>query len=121
MIAIEQLENRVNVTVFSEFTLADFKEFENTIQHQIDTAQGQLDLIFDLREMLGFTLDVAWEEVKYSRKHAADFRKIAVVTDDQWVVWSAWVSRMFVHAEIEVFEDYDSANAWVSSDWPAAV
>ncbi|MGH8670942.1 MAG: STAS/SEC14 domain-containing protein [Burkholderiales bacterium] len=54
--------------------------------------------------------------MKFSRQHAADFGKIAVVTDDQWVAWSAWLSNAFVHAAMRVFPDYESANAWVSSE-----
>jgi len=35
--------------------------------------------------MADFTVDMAWEEIKFSRQHAGDFRRIAVLTDSQWV------------------------------------
>jgi len=35
-----------------------------------------------------------------------------VVTDDQWLTWQAWLSRIFIDAEISVFTDYDEALAW---------
>ncbi len=59
--------------------------------------------------MAGFTLDVAWEEIKFSRKHAHDFGRIAVLTDDQWMTWSAWLSQLFVEADVVVFNDEPSA------------
>ena len=31
--------------------------------------------------------------------------RIAVVTDSQWVTWSAWLSQTFVKADVEVFAD----------------
>lgn len=111
MITIEHSENLVNVAVLGEFTLADFKEFEQHMLYNI-RFQGKVNLLVDLRDMLKYTLDVAWEEIKFSREHARDFGKVAVVTTDQWIAWSAWLSRLFVDADIRVFEDYDEALAW---------
>lgn len=113
MISTEHNDSLVAITVFGEFTLADYKEFEELVNYKIQF-QGQVDLLFDLREMVGFTLDVAWEEIKFSRQHADDFRRIAVLTDDQWLTWSAWVSQLFVDAEVQVFSDESEARDWLS-------
>jgi hypothetical protein len=115
MISTENTEKMVAVTVFGEFTLADYKEFEDVVNYHIQF-EGQVDLLFDLRQMVGFTLDVAWEEIKFSRQHAGDFRRIAVLTEDQWLTWSAWVSQLFVSAEVRVFDDEDEARAWLAAD-----
>jgi hypothetical protein len=64
--------------------------------------------------MSGFTIDVAWEEIRYSREHKRDFGKIAVITEDQWATWSAWVSQMFVDADVQVFTDELNARAWLT-------
>lgn len=112
MISTEHSDSLVAITVFGEFTLADYKEFEELVNYKIQF-QGQVDLLFDLREMVGFTLDVAWEEIKFSRQHADDFRRIAVLTDDQWMTWSAWVSQLFVDAEVQVFADEAEARDWL--------
>ena len=112
MITIEQTDNLVNAAVMGEFTLADFKAFEEQSLYKL-TTPGALNLLFDLRGMLDYSVDVAWEEIKFfSRQHNHDFSKIAVVTDDQWLTWNAWLSRLFVDAEIFVFTDYDEAKAW---------
>jgi len=115
MISTENTEKMVALTVFGEFTLADYKEFEDVVNYHIQF-EGQVDLLFDLRQMVGFTLDVAWEEIKFSRQHAGDFRRIAVLTEDQWLTWSAWVSQLFVNAEVRVFDDEDEARAWLAAD-----
>ena len=114
-ISTENTEKMVALTVFGEFTLADYKEFEDVVNYHIQF-EGQVDLLFDLRQMVGFTLDVAWEEIKFSRQHAGDFRRIAVLTEDQWLTWSAWVSQLFVNAEVRVFDDEDEARAWLAAD-----
>ena len=115
MITIEDKNNLVNIAAMGEFTLADFKQFE---EHALYKLKGgdQANLIFDLRGMLDYTPDVAWEEIKFfSREHNHSFNKIAVVTDDQWLTWQAWLSRLFVDADIRVFGDYSAAQTWVQS------
>lgn len=113
MITIEQTENLVNAAVIGEFTIADLKEFEDQSLYKLDFP-GKLNLLFDLRAMVGYTIDVAWEEIKFfGRKHHHDFTKIAVVTDNQWLTWQAWLSRLFIDAEVVAFTDYEEAKAWV--------
>jgi len=113
MITIEQTQKLVNVAVLGEFTLADFKTFEEQSLYKLKTP-GTVNLLFDLRAMIDYTLDVAWEELKFfSREHNHDFSKIAVVTTDQWLTWQAWLSRIFVDADIRVFTDYEEARGWV--------
>ncbi len=80
---------------------------------------GRVSLLFDLRQMAGFTLDVAWEDIKYTRGHPNDFDKIAVVTRSEWVIWSAWLSQMFINADLQVFDDDDEARGWLEQDTAA--
>ena len=113
MITTDHSANQVAVTVFGEFTLSDYKEFEEVVNYKV-RFEGPVNLLFDLRQMAGFTLDVAWEEIQFSRKHASDFRRIAVLTEDQWLTWSAWVSQMFVKAEVQVFTEEADARDWLA-------
>ncbi|MDR2690068.1 MAG: STAS/SEC14 domain-containing protein [Azoarcus sp.] len=112
MINIDHDGNRITVTVFGEFTLADYREFEEVADYRIKFA-APLDLLFDLREMAGFTVDLAFEELRHTRQHAHDFRRIAILTDDQWIAWSAWISQFFVDAEVQVFADAEDASLWL--------
>ncbi|NJD25690.1 MAG: STAS/SEC14 domain-containing protein [Betaproteobacteria bacterium] len=114
MIVIDQKSSCVSVSVFGEFTLADYKEFEEVVNYKV-RFEGPVDLLFDLSRMADLTIDVAWEEIKFSRAHANDFKRIAVVTDSQWVTWSAWLSQTFVNADVEVFGDAGEAAAWLDS------
>ena len=114
MIVIQQEPRRVVVNVYGEFTLADYKEFEDMVNYKVKF-EGPVDLLFDLGQMAGLTLDVAWEEIRFSRAHANDFKRVAVVTDSQWVTWSAWISQTFVNADVEVFDNVDEARAWLGN------
>ncbi len=115
MITIADSNNLVNIAVMGEFTLADFKQFEQHALYKLKSGTG-LNLIFDLRGMLSYTTDVAWEEIKFfSSEHNHDFNKVAVVTDDQWLTWQAWLSRLFVDADIRAFGDYSEAESWTAA------
>jgi hypothetical protein len=114
MIALDEQDGLVSVAVLGEFTLADFKEFEEAVAFQAKF-QGTVNLLFDLREMADFTLDVAWEEIKFSRQHPRDFNRIAVLTDSEWVAWSAWLSQIFVDAELQVFHEEQEAHDWLAA------
>lgn len=114
MIVTQHQSKRVEVTVYAKFTLADYKEFEALVNDTIPV-EGAVDLLFDLREMADFTLDVAWEDIVFARAHANDFRRIAVLTHSQWVAWSAWLSQIFVQAQMRVFDDESEARSWLET------
>lgn len=114
MIVTDHKDQLVTVTVYGEFALADYKEFEELVNYKIKF-QGSVNLLFDLRQMADFTLDMAWEEIRFSRAHSHDFGKIAVLTDSQWVAWSAWLSQIFVDADLRVFADEAEARGWLQA------
>lgn len=113
MISIQQQGNILNVAVFGEFSLKDFQDFEANALYTMQF-QGAVDVLLDLSDMRGYTLDMVWEEVQFTRKHARQFRRVAVVTADQWVAWSAWVSRLFNDVEVMLFEDAATAAEWLA-------
>lgn len=115
MIAVEHDARRVALAVLGEFTLDDFTEFEEYLIAN-DLFDGTHDLLFDLSQMAGFTIDAAVEEIKFTRLHGGDFRRIAIVTDSQWLAWSAWIERLFVGADLRVFASLDEANAWLADE-----
>ncbi|SEL63002.1 STAS/SEC14 domain-containing protein [Nitrosovibrio tenuis] len=114
MISIEAAGDLINVAVFGEFTLADYKEFEEQVLYK-SHVNGPVNVLFDWRDMLSYTVDVAWEDIQFIRKHGSEFNRIAIITDDQWQIWGVWVSNLFVDADIRVFNNYDDAKAWVEA------
>lgn len=111
MINIEETGNLIIVAVIGEFTLDDFKQFEEQVLYKFHF-NGEANLLLDWRDMVSYTVDVAWEEVRFMREHGNKINRVAVVTDSQWQVWSAWVSNLFTDADVIVFSSYDEAYAW---------
>lgn len=117
MITIRQHGSAILATVLGQFQLVDFQELENDIDARCaKPGATPVDLLVDLRDMASFTVDVAWEELRYTRRHVHDFHRIAVVTHTQWALWSAWIPRAFVDAEVHVFDTMTAAAAWLGVD-----
>jgi hypothetical protein len=117
MILTDRQPHRVEVTVLGDFTLSDFKEFEAFFDevHSGSAADVAVDLYFDLREMAGFTVDVVWEEVVFSRAHGKEFRRIAVVAEHRWEAWVVWLTKVSAQAELRVFAGVEGARAWLDA------
>ena len=113
MIKLDVNNNQIAVSVMGQFTLEDYREFEQAVCYGIQF-QGTVNVLFDLRDMLSYSVDVAWEELKFSREHKNDFGRIAILTGDEWVAWSMWVNRLFMSADIRLFDELDAAQAWVA-------
>ena len=121
MIKLDVNNNQIAVSVMGQFTLEDYREFEQAVCYGIQF-KGTVNVLFDLRDMLSYSVDVAWEELKFSREHKNDFGRIAILTGDQWVSWSMWINRLFMSADIRLFDELDAAQAWVAEDeLPAAM
>lgn len=114
MIAFEQKDNRLAASIYGEFTLEDFKGLEAQVGYQLEF-KGRVNLLLDVRDMVRYTIDVAWEEIKFHKSHPEAFEKIAVVTDDRFIGTFAWLSNLFSSAEIMNFDDLGEAEKWLSA------
>lgn len=114
MIVCDHKHHLVTVAVMGEFTVGDYREFE-TLANEEFRFHEPVDLLFDLREMAAFTVDMAWEDIRFTRAHGKDFRRIAVLTRSQFVAWSAWLTQAFISAELKVFAEESEAREWLST------
>lgn len=112
MITLEHGPNFISAAVFGEFTVADYNEFKELASYKI-RFEGPIRLLIDLRQMLGYTVDVAWEDLQFTRAHRRDFSRIAILTASEWITWNAWARQLFTNAEVMVFEDEDPARDWL--------
>lgn len=115
MIVIEQEKDLLKAHVYSDMTLADFQEFESAVTDELKQYE-HVNILLDLSSMTGFSLDVALEELRFNKRHARDYQKIAVITESQWLTWASWLAAAFVTAEVRQFDDIDSACAWLAEN-----
>jgi hypothetical protein len=114
MISVQHEGSITVVGVFGEFELADYKRFEDEVIQQL-ARQDKLSLLIDLRDMLGVTVDVALEDMRFTRQHAKDIGRIALLSERDSVAWTALLSQWIVDTEIRVFDDEATARDWLAS------
>jgi len=113
MITIQHEGNLTVAGIFARLEIEDFRRLEHEIESQLKLL-GKIDLLVDLRGMLGYTLDVALEDLRFSREHAHDVGRVAVLSEDDGMIWTAVLSELFVRAEIRVFDDEAVAREWLA-------
>lgn len=114
MIVIEETPELLKAHVYGKLSLSDYREFEQALTGEV-ARHGPVDVLLDLTEMTGFSLDAALEDLKFNRTHARDYRRIAVVAGNQWVAWMTWLSGVFTQTDVQEFPDLESASAWLAS------
>lgn len=113
MIAISHENGYIQATVTGEFSLADYRELEDDMRYQF-RFQGRANILLDLTEMMRFTIDVAFAELRFLRKNRSHFGRVAVVTNDEVINWAAWLNAVLSDAEVAVFDNIQDAEAWVT-------
>ena len=112
MITISYEEAYIHIIVTGEFSLKDYKEFEENVLYQFKF-QGRTNILFDLSQMLDYTLDVAIEELRFLRKNQNNFGRVAIVSHDQFIGWSTWLNALLSDADIRHFDEVSDACAWI--------
>ena len=108
MISIEHEDLLTIVGIFGEFTIADYRKFEDEVSAQLKS-RGRLNLLIDLTGMLEYTLDVALEDIRFAREHAKDVGRIAIISEQDMVGWLAMLTALFIDAARRV---PSIANGW---------
>ncbi|TDR79863.1 STAS/SEC14 domain-containing protein [Paludibacterium purpuratum] len=112
MISIREQSYGLDVALFNEFTLADFKLFEEALLKR--TAEiGHPHVLLDLSELKDFTLDMALEELRFVRAHDKDFGRVAVVVSDVWIKLAAHLAGLMTRGHSQYFDDSAVAQAWL--------
>jgi hypothetical protein len=114
MISIREQEYGLDVALFNEFTLADFKLFEQALLKRV-AELGTPAVLLDLSELKDFTLDMALEELRFVRAHDKDFGRVAIVVSDVWIKLAAHLAGLLSHGRTQYFDSSDAAQLWLQS------
>ena len=115
MISIREQSYGLNVALYNEFTLEDFRELEQAILQAVGRVHRP-DLLLDLSMLKDFTIDMAWEQLKFVNAHDKDFGRIAIVTNDLWIRLSAHISSLLTRQHPKYFNDAAEAQKWLLAD-----
>lgn len=101
----------VGLTLCGKLHDEDYKEFVPTME-TILTAEGKVRLFVQYEDFHGWDMHAAWDDLKFSLKHYADFERIAMVGDRKWEKWMANFSRPFTKAKVKYFDRSEVDAAW---------
>ncbi len=75
----------------------------------------KVKVLIDASEFEGWELQAAWDDFKLGLKYGNEFEKIAIYGKTNWLEIGTKISSWFLSGEIEYFENYDDAIAWLSA------
>ncbi|EGZ45217.1 STAS/SEC14 domain-containing protein [Neisseria wadsworthii] len=115
MISIREQDYGLDIALYNEFTLEDFRSFEEAALGTVKRIHRP-DLLLDLSMLKDFTIDMAIEQLKFLREHEDEFGRIAIVVDDVWIRLGTHISSLLTNQRPKYFDDVASAQAWLRSD-----
>ena len=115
MITIEREDGLIVIGVFGELNVADVERWEREVPGERSDATA-VDLLIDLRDMLGATIDALLADIRFSRHHSGDIRRVAILSESPWPPLIAWLEQFFLAAEVRVFDDEDMARSWLRGE-----
>ena len=108
MISIREQSYGLNVALYNEFTLDDFRQLEEALLAAKQKVHLP-DILLDLSMLKDFTIDMAVEQIKFLNQHET----VAVITDDIWIKPGARLSSLLTNQHPKYFSDAAEAQAWL--------
>ncbi|WP_226664692.1 STAS/SEC14 domain-containing protein [Microbulbifer aggregans] len=76
----------------------------------------KIDVLMDMRELEGWEIRAAWDDLKLGVKHGRQFNKIAMVGNKRWQEIAAKIGTWFIGGEARFFEGPAEALAWLQQN-----
>lgn len=112
MISIREQSYGLDIALYNEFTLEDFRAFEEAAQAAVKRVHRP-DVLMDLSMLKDFTIDMAVEQLKFLREHEDEFGRIAIVVDDVWIKLGTHIAGLLTRQRPKYFDDAAKAQAWL--------
>ncbi|PCI54432.1 MAG: STAS/SEC14 domain-containing protein [Gammaproteobacteria bacterium] len=116
-IGIERVDQNffLSLKAIGKLTHQDYQVITPMIDAALkEVAAPKIKAIFDVTEMQGWELQAAWDDFKLGLKHGSEFEKIALYGNKHWQEVIANVGSWFISGEVEYFEEYQQALAWLN-------
>ena len=80
-----------------------------------DVKDPAIKALVDLRDFEGWELRAAWDDLKLGLKHGKEFKKIALIGNQNWESIAATIGNWFSSGEMKYFEDDEEAVNWIET------
>ncbi len=75
----------------------------------------KIEVLIDATDFEGWSLEAAWDDLKFGMKHKDEFRKIAFVGNKKYEEYGIKISNWFLSGEMQYFEDVNAAKEWIKA------
>jgi hypothetical protein len=116
-IGIERVDQNffLSLKAIGKLTHQDYQVITPMIDAALkEVASPKIKAIFDVTEMQGWELRAAWDDFKLGLKHGSEFEKIALYGNENWQEIIANIGSWFISGEVQYFEEYQQALAWLN-------
>ena len=111
----------IGVTAHGHITRADYeRELIPRVEERL-RAEGKVKLLYELgADFAGVSAGAAWDDAKLGLLHLADFARIAVVTDHEWVRIGVRMFAPLIPCPVHLFHLTERAAAqdWICANGP---
>lgn len=113
-----------DVVAFEAKGHIEAEDYETILSPEIEARireEGKVKLFYVLGpEFQGFSAGAAWQDTRLGLMHLADFARIAVVSDKDWVRTGTRMFAPLIPAEVGVFrlDDQATAKDWICRNEP---
>ena len=110
-----------NVVAFSAKGKVTGDDYENVIIPAVESKLKDYDkirLLYQIGpEYTGYEAEAMWDDAKVGMKHLTHFEKIAIVTDDKWMIRAVKAFGFMIPGEVQLFgnDQLDEAKAWIAA------
>jgi len=102
------------VKIQGELQHDDYAIIEPQLEQALEgLPHPQLQALFDVTELQGWTWHAAWDDLRLGLKHSRQFNRIALVGNKSWEAWIARLGQWFINGEVRYFEDGNLAQDWL--------
>lgn len=115
---IESVGDKVfcSIKIKGKLTHGDYEMFVPGLEEALCSCnKPKIKILVDIREIKGWELEAAWDDLKLSLKHGPDFEKIAAIGENMPLEIVSKVSQWFIPYEVKFFDDENSAKEWLFS------
>lgn len=106
----------IHIRAFGTLQHDDYEFMVPTIESAlIEVKEPKLNVLIDITELDGWTVNAAWDDFKFGMKHRREFEKIAVICSQRWQKGVMQVSNWFMPGEIKSFDNHHDALVWLES------
>ena len=107
--------NVVGMVASGELTRRDYEQVKMAVKSAVQTV-GRVRLLLQIAPgFAGRTADASWNEARMGVTRLTDWEKIAVVTDEGWIIGTAILFRLFASCPVKIFgnDALAEATAWI--------